>query len=87
MTNRWRIQATVPDSQASRFEVRGFEGSDSTTQTSVFFMEDTKPLKTDEVRQELRHIENELDCKGVQDFSLEATPLTKSETSRLSKER
>jgi hypothetical protein len=87
MSNRWRIQATVPDSQTHHFEIRGFEGSDPKTKTSTFFMEDTKPLKRGEIRQELGILEKELDCKGIQDFSLEATPLPRSRPLGSSKER
>jgi hypothetical protein len=87
MTNRWRILATAPASEMDHFSVRALENVDATNGTVIFFMRNTDRLEENEVAQEMAIIENNMECEGIQDFSLEATPLPELRLSAPLRER
>ena len=83
----FRIMATVPTSQIDYFNLRGLEYVDREADTVTFFMEDTIFLEEDRVWKRMVETKKDMEDKGIQDLSLEATPISELRPLGPSKER
>lgn len=69
----WQINTTVPLSEINHFSLRGLLSDNQKNATATFFVCDKKG-NVREVKRLLADYENSLEKRGVQSFSLEATP-------------